>query len=111
MARLPFLKRSEIAAGIELARFAERTVDEEAMIEQHLAGETGDLRSAVFGVQMSNRSEYLGYRLTTQLGIRITRLSIEHIELARTDPDIVFAREWEGETETMSFFTIYAGLE
>ena len=111
MARLPFLKRSEIAAGIELARFAERTVDEEAMIEQRLAGETGDLRSAVFGVQMSNRSEYLGYRLTTQLGIRITRLSTEHIELARTDPDIVFAREREGETETMSFFTIYAGLE
>ena len=32
-------------------------------------------------------------------------------ELARTDPDIVFAREWEGETEAMSFFTIYAGLE
>ena len=30
----------------------------------------------------------LGYRLTTQLGMRITRLSTEHIELARTERDI-----------------------
>ena len=111
MARVPLLKRTEIAGGVEVGRFQERTLDEEALIEQRLPGETGDIRSTVFGVQLSSRSAYLGYQLTTQFGIQIARISRELIELQQTEPDIIFGREWDTETEATSYFTIYAGVE
>ena len=77
------------------------------MVEQGIAEETGDLRSAVFAVQLTNNSNYLGYKLTTQLGLRIGRTFTETVR--EVEPR-VFDKLTKGRTETTSFITIYAGL-
>ena len=59
-------------------------------------------------IQLSNRSQYQGYHLTTQLGFRVGRTSNELIE--RIEPGR-FERHSEGFTETVSFITLYAGTE
>ena len=113
--RVPVLQRSEVMAGLELAKFHELALDEDEVIKLaesgesvDLVGETGDFRSAIFAIQLSNRSHYLGYPLTTQLGFRLGRISnelIEQTELGR------FEIKREGGTETTTFITIYAGIQ
>ena len=120
LTQVPVLRQTTITAGVELARFSERVTDEEQMIEDKLAGETGDFRSAIFAFQLSTNSPYLGYHLTTQFGFRVGRTSRELIQqtaaaIPATDaaPAVpaVYGREREAGTETTSFITIYAGVE
>jgi len=51
-------------------------------------------------VQLSNRGEYLGYRLTTQLGFSLSRVSRERVDMER-DP----------QTNSSVFMTVYASLK
>ena len=107
LAQVPLLNSSVIDFGVELAQFNELVQQEEDMVEQGIAEETGDLRSAVFAVQLTNNSNYLGYKLTTQLGLRIGRTFTELVQ--EVEPR-VFGKLTKGRTETTSFITIYAGL-
>ena len=104
---MPLLNSSVIDFGVELAQFNELVQQEEDMVEQGIAEETGDLRSAVFAMQLTNNSNYLGYKLTTQLGLRIGRTFTELVQ--EIEPR-VFGKLTKGRTETTSFITIYAGL-
>ena len=112
--QFPVLRRSQFTAGLELAQFHDLVLDEEDVIrraglgEAVEVGETGDFRSATFAIQLSNRSQYQGFHLTTQLGFRVGRTSNELIE--RIEPGR-FERDSEGFTETVSFITLYAGTE
>ena len=111
---VPFLRRSQLTAGLELAQFHDLVLDEDDVIrraelgEAVELGETRDFRSAIFAIQLSNRSQYQGYHLTTRLGFRVGRTSNELIE--RIEPGR-FERDSEGFTETVSFITLYAGTE
>ena len=108
LAQVPVLRRSAITAGVELAQFADREIDEDELVDTGQAGETGDQRSAIFALQLNNLSQYLGYRLTTQVGLRFGRIFRELVE--QTEPG-EFKKKFEGRTETTSFITIYAGIE
>jgi hypothetical protein len=111
---VPVLRRSQLTAGLELAQFHDLVLDEDDVIrraelgEAVELGETGDFRSAIFAIQLSNRSQYQGYHLTTRLGFRVGRTSNELID--RIEPGR-FERDSEGFTETVSFITLYAGVE
>ena len=61
---------------------------------------TGDFLGSVFAVQLTNRSEYLGYSLTLQGGIRIDRRSLEVVDESR-----------ETETAGLTFVSVFAGLD
>ena len=113
LAQVPVMRNSVISAGVELTEFADRTADEtiydraDPRSAEQLAGLTGDFRSTFFAFQLSNRSHYLGYILTMQLGFRIGRISNELIRLDLQND--VFEKERQSDTETTSFITIYAG--
>ena len=108
MIQLPLLRQSTITTGIELAQFYDRFLDEGQLIDDKLSETTGDFNSVNFAFQLSNRSQYLGYLLTTQLGFRVGRTNTESVE--QIEPG-VFDTRTEGRTETTSFITIYAGVE
>ena len=108
LAQLPVLSRSVVTGGVELAQFADRETDEDAMVTEGITGETGDQRSAIFALQLTNNSQYLGYRLTTQIGLRVGRIFDESVE--QTEPG-EFRKKSQGSTETTSFMIIYAGVE
>ena len=108
LAQFPVLSRSVVTGGVELAQFADQETDEDEMIDLGITGPTGDQRSAIFALQLTNNSQYLGYRLTTQIGFRVGRILAEAVE--QSSPG-VFEKMSEGRTETTSFMTIYAGVE
>ena len=108
LAQFPVLSRSVVTGGVELAQFADQETDEDEMVDLGITGPTGDQRSAIFALQLTNNSQYLGYRLTTQIGFRVGRILSESVE--QSSPG-VFAKKSEGRTETTSFMTIYAGVE
>ena len=108
LAQMPILNRSSLTAGIELAKFNDRVVDEDELLDSGKIGETGDEQSVNVAFQVVNHSNYLGYRMTTHIGLRLGRVSVEQIEEA--DPG-VFEKVSESKTETTSFITIYAGVE
>ena len=60
---------------------------------------TGDFRGMVWAAQLSNQREYLGYNLTTLLGLRFDRRSLEVVE-----------RERETRTAGLAFLSIFASL-
>ncbi|MBM3281047.1 MAG: hypothetical protein FJY95_23670, partial [Candidatus Handelsmanbacteria bacterium] len=93
----PILNRTEIEAGVEQTFFAELGADEGNLARGEF---TGDLRNTVVAVQLSNRGEYLGYRLTTQLGFSLSRVSRERVDMER-DP----------QTNSSVFMTVYASLK
>ena len=107
LAQLPVLNRSALTAGVELAKFDDRVIDEDELEQNGEVGETGDERSVNVAFQVVNNSNYLGYQLTTHVGLRLARVSVEQIEEA--DPG-VFEKVSKGRTETTSFITIYAGV-
>ena len=96
--RFPFLNRSHIELGAEQVFFRELLVDDD---DPSIAtGDfTGDFRNTVLAVQVSNSSEYQGYRLMTHFGYSYNRRSFE-----RRDADR------QTETGGLTFTTIYAGL-
>ena len=107
MAQIPVLQRSIFTTGIELMQFNDREIDEDELLELGQATETGDLRSAIIAVQLANESNYQGFVLTTQIGLRIGRVFTEQVGVR----DEQFEKFSQGETETTSFITIYAGVE
>jgi hypothetical protein len=93
----PVLNRTEIEAGVEQTWFYELGADEQDLAQGEF---TGDLRNTVVALQLSNRGDYLGYRLTTQLGFSLSRVSRERVELP-SDP----------QTNSSVFMTVYASLK
>lgn len=91
LARWPLFSSSTMQVGVEYTIFNQLRKSEAAVKE----GLLDDFTEIVGAVQFSNVTNYLGYRLLTNMGMRLTRRSID------------------GETETgsVSFATMYAGLD
>ena len=69
--------------GVEQLLLRDLMRDEDAMVASGVTTETGDLSSVNVAVQLSNSSDYMGYRLTTQIGLRYGRTQTELV-LERT---------------------------
>lgn len=89
LARFPFLRSSFIESGVEYEIFAQ-------LRQPTPPGATDSFRGLVATTQLSNLSEYQGYKLTTTMGFEIARRRFEFDEV---------------ETRTRGFVTIYAGVE
>jgi len=109
VAQLPALKHTLFQAGVEALWFRDLVRDEEALVAAGLAGETGDRRATTVALQLSNTSDYQGYRLTTQLGLRFSRLRTEMVREGSQPGK--FEKISEGSNETISFITVYAGVQ
>ena len=64
----PILTGSEVQVGVEYTLFNQFEEDAKAL------GLQEDFQELVLAVQYSNTGAYLGYALTTQLGVRINRI-------------------------------------
>ncbi len=108
LGHLPVLERTLIQAGVELLWLRELVQDEDELAAQASTGPTGDLRSRNLALQLSNSTDYLGYRLTTQIGLRIGRIGTEVVR--EVEPG-AFDRDTRSDTEAVSFITVYAGVQ
>ena len=92
---VPAFRATVFQVGVEQRFFVNLRGDEDDIA----AGEfTGDFRGSVLALQLTNKSKYLGYDLTTQLGIRLDRRSLEVVDGDR-----------ESQTSGLSFLSIFAG--
>ena len=96
LVRMPFMARTHLEFGIEGRHFAELRTDEEELSPSSL---TGDFRGIVYAVQLANRRPWKSYAVTTQVGLRFDRRSLEVVEGDR-----------EQRTAGLAFVTVYAGL-
>ena len=96
LVRFPAMRNSELELGFEQRLFFELLRDEKALADNVL---TGDFRGMVWAAQLSNQREYLGYELTTQIGLRFDRRSLE-----------VIGRERETRAAGLAFLSIFASL-
>ncbi|MEE2659685.1 MAG: hypothetical protein VX733_14350 [Candidatus Latescibacterota bacterium] len=94
--RLPVLRGTIIETGLEQRLFHELGVKEDQLDDGVL---TGDFGGSVFAVQLTNRHAYLGYDLTTQMGIRYDRRRLERVE-----------RGAQKRTSGLVFLSVFAGL-
>ena len=108
--RLPVMRRTTIESGLEQLWFSDRVQDEDALKATGLLQETGDLGSTNLAVQLSTTSDYLGYKLTTQVGLRFGRTLIERVTEDNDRPG-VFKTGNKSRNETTTFITVFAGLE
>ena len=90
LARWPLFNSSSMEAGVEYSIFQQLRDSDIAVKE----GLIDDFVETVGAVQFSNSTSYLGYSLKTQIGVRLTRRTIDG----------------ESETGRVSFATVYAGL-
>ena len=95
--KTPLMRKTTLEAGLEQMFFQDMVVDEERL---NPGEPTGDLRNTVVAVQLTNIGDYLGYRLTTQLGVSINRSSLE-----------MAAQDRKSQTGSFVYSTIYAGLD
>ena len=86
--RFPILRKTEIEAGLEYTIFNQ-------LQDPLPSGAQDDYTGMVVSGQLSNKVDYMGYRVTTQIGIRVDR---------RMFADIT-------KTSTTNFITVYAGAE
>ena len=96
LANFPILHRSYVQLGVEGRFFYDLEADE----GQLAAGErTGDFRGAVLACQLTSTRAYSGYELTTQIGVRFDRRSLE-------------IKDGDGERKTsgLVFLSVFAGL-
>ena len=107
LGKRPMLSHSVVTAGLEFAQFNDRVLDEDEMVASRLAGDTGDFRSVTLAFQLTNRSNYQGYVLTTQAGFRVGRLSEEIVRSRNGE----FDRATKGTTQRTSFIVMYAGVQ
>jgi hypothetical protein len=110
VATLPVLRRTNVQAGLEQLWFSDRVQDEDALLAAGRQQETGDFSSTNIAVQLSTLSDYLGYRLTTQIGLRYGRILTEQVIEDSNRPG-TFKLNNESSNETTSFITVFAGLE
>ena len=108
LAQTRLTPNTKIETGLELLRFRDLVADEDDMLARGIAAETGDLTSTQVAVQLSITSGYLGYILTTQVGLRVGRIGTERIREAAPG---VFEKGSKGRSETTSFITVFAGVE
>ena len=87
--RQPLMRRSVIEGGFEYELFSQLRNPRPPGAEDSFSG-------LVAALQLSNVSEYLGYKLTTIAGLQITR---RRFEVEGT------------QTNTRGFMTIFAGVE
>ena len=96
LVKVPFMKRSVVQLGAEHLRFRDLVEDETTVPP---SDPTGDYDETSFAVQLSNTTSYLGYKLMSQVGLRIDKRQIERAaQKART------------ETSGLTFVTVQAGL-
>ena len=96
LANFPILHRSYVQLGVEGRYFYDLEGDE----GQLAAGEqTGDFRGTVLACQLTSTRAYSGYELTTQIGVRFDRRSLE-------------VKDGDGERQTsgLVFLSVFAGL-
>ena len=110
IATLPVLRHTIIQTGLEQLWFSNQSLDENALIAAGRQQETGDRSSTNIAVQLSTTSDYLGYRLTTQIGLRYGRILTEQV-IEDSDRPGTFVIGDETSNETTSFITVFAGLE
>ena len=91
LTRWPLFSSSSMQMGVEYTIFNQLRDSEDAIRD----GLLDDFREIVGALQFSNIKNYLGYRLTTNMGMRLTRRSINE----------------ETETGRVAFATVYAGLD
>ena len=108
LGQFPVLTHTLLRGGLEILWLRDRVTDEEDMVRSGRAGETGDLQTTTLAMQLSTTSGYLGYKLTTEIGLRFSRTRTELVELSSADR---FVKGNESATETVSFITVYAGVE
>jgi len=89
ISRFSFLRSSFVESGIEYEIFSQ-------LRDPTPPGATDSFRGLVATTQLSNLSEYQGYKLTTTIGFEIARRSFEFDDV---------------ETRTRGFVTVYAGIE
>lgn len=107
IARCPILQKTVLQAGLEQLWLRDLVRDEEDMVANGVTLETGDLSSTNIAVQLSNSSDYMGYLLTTQVGLRYGRTSREIVQEVENG----FAKGSETSNSTTSFITVYAGIQ
>ena len=107
LAQMPALNHTILQAGVELFWFSDLIADEGEMVDLGITRETGDFRTTTMALQLSNNSDYLGYRLTTQVGIRFGRTRTEGV---KERDDGGFKKTSESSNETTTFITVYAGV-
>ena len=93
---VPFMKRSVVQLGAEHLRFRDMAVDEATVAPD---APTGDYDETSLAVQLSNTTSYLGYKLMSQVGLRIDKRQIERA-----------AQKAKTETSGLTFVTVQAGL-
>ena len=76
---IPVLETTEFEFGLEQRSFFDLEGEDELAAGLF----TGDFRGSVLALQLTNISQYLGYELTTQVGIRLDRRSIEVVDRSR----------------------------
>ena len=96
-----------IEMGTEFRQLRELRADEDALVQESVVGPTGDLNETNLAVQWSTTTDYLGYVLLLQTGFRLSRQSLETIEMMDLEVD----KKSTIETGTTTFITIYAGVE
>ncbi|MDA0337843.1 MAG: hypothetical protein O2782_21965, partial [bacterium] len=87
--RKPVLRRSLLEGGIEYEWFSQ-------MRDPVPPGVENDFRALVYLLQMTNLSDYQGYRITTVAGFEVARQARKREDTA---------------TRTRGFITLYAGIE
>ena len=107
IARYPILQKTILQAGFEHLWLRDLVRDEEDMVANGVTVETGDLNSINIAVQLSNASDYMGYKLTTQVGLRYGRNSAEMVK----EVEDGFVKGREVSNSTTSFITVYAGIQ
>ena len=110
---LPVTANTRIQSGLELLRFHDLVLDEDDLLNRGVTGETGDLTSTQVAVQFSVTSGYLGYLLTTQVGLRVGRIRAERINEVTSEDlqSLVYEKRTKSRSEATSFITVYAGVE
>jgi len=107
LARFPMLQKTVIQAGLEQLWLRDLVRDEEDMVANGVTTETGDLNSVNVAVQLSVVSDYMGYLMTTQIGLRYGRTRTELVRAV----DEGFKKGGETSNTTTTFITVYAGIQ
>lgn len=102
-AKVPFMKQSTLQFGLERLIFRNFN-QEEVSVEKKVSGlnigdATGDYHETSIALQLSNITSYQGYRLMSQIGLRVDKRRIER-----------FREKDESETSGLTFITVIAGL-
>jgi hypothetical protein len=109
---LPVTPKTRIQTGLELMRFHDLETDEEDLLNRGVTQETGDFTSTQVALQLSITSGYLGYVLTTQVGLKVGRIRSERIsELSGAElAQVTYEKRSKSRSEATSFITVFAGL-